>query len=167
MNTRFCIDSRIACHAFVAIAALTVGTAAYAGSVTVTGAFAQYVGAVQNGGPPNATFLTFINGAMVAPSEPLPGLESSFTPADPNDPDSVAMGLGRATVDLGGVNAVEFHVARVDDQGVATDDVSNLLAFTPGPAAEVGIGDEFLLGTFTLQNGVFFAADPIHRFRFR
>jgi len=150
------------------------------GLVCIQGGFLQYFGAVGNGDTQGGfasnpyLFQTYMNGAQVYPADPIPGLEAYFFPADPNDPGAMNTGLGHASVDLQGAQEINFWTEYDyddpfddPDQGVNhVVDVLNYIQFTPGPAAEVGVGDEFLLGTFAVQNGVFFAADAIHKFSF-
>lgn len=135
--------------------------------VTITAGFNEYSGAVGNGTgvAGDLVYQSIMNGNSIAPSEALPGLESSFIPPDPNDPSSVGQGIGRGVVSLGGSSSVDFYTSYYNPNDFTTHDgIPNLIAFTPGPAANVSVGSEFLLGTFTLQNGEWWAASPIHQF---
>lgn len=140
---------------------------ASAGFITITGGFGVYSGAVGNGTgtSPDLIATSTMNGVAIAPIEPIPGLEGSFIPPDPENPDSVGQGIGRGVVELGGATSVTFQTSFVDvNDGHEIIGIENLVAFSSGPGVNVSVGDEFLLGTFTLQNGEWWAASPIHEF---
>jgi hypothetical protein len=142
---------------------------ALAGFVEITGGFYEYTGAVGYGSDAQIfgelDYRSYMNGMTVTPSSPIPGLESIFTPPDPNDPNSVGTGIGIGTASLGGASQVSYYTSYFNPATQTwTDGQLNLLGFTPGPQANVAVGQEFLLGTISLQNGVWFATDPIHTF---
>jgi hypothetical protein len=152
---------------FAIAGVLCVSEPAAAGFVSITAGFNEYSGAVGNGigTSPDLIATSTMQGVAIAPTEPIPGLESAFIPPDPNDPNSVGQGIGRATVSLGGASSVDFQTTFVNtNDGSQIIGVDNLVAFDPGPGANVAVGDEFLLGTFTLKNGEWWAASPIHEF---
>lgn len=145
----------------------TVCGGASAGMVTISAGFGEYSGAVGNGLGIAGDFVytSHMNGSDIAPSEPLPGLETLFIPPDLDDPDSVGQGIGRGVIALGGASSVHFFTSYYNPaDGSTTDGVENLISFTPGPAVDVTVGDEFLLGTFAFLNGEWWAASPIHEF---
>lgn len=144
-----------------------VSGSASAEFVTISAGFGEYSGAVGNGTGIAGDFIyqSTMNGNAIAPIEALPGLESAFIPPDPNDPSSVGQGIGRGVVSLGGASSVDFFTSYYNpNDGTTTYGIENLIAFTPGPAVNVGVGSQFLLGTFTFQNGEWWAASPIHQF---
>jgi hypothetical protein len=155
----------------LSIGVICCGTAssARAGFVEITGGFYEYNGAVAYGSNPQVLgdydYRSYMNGMTLTPSSPIAGLENGFTPPDPNDPDSVGTGLGYGTASLGGASQVSYYTSYADPTTHTwVDGQLNLLGFTPGPQANVSVGQEFLLGTISLQNGAWFAADPIHTF---
>lgn len=146
---------------------LSMAISAHSAPVTVSASFDRYVGNVQSGpapGAPDFVFRSRINGVDVGPSQAIPGQESNFVAADPNDPSSQPSGTGYADVDLGGASSVSFVFATSNSGSAFVDSDPNLLQFTPGPAADVVVGQEFLLGTITFQNGNWFIDDRRHRF---
>ncbi len=151
----------------LSIVPLTMANSAHSAPVTISASFDRYVGNVQAGALPGSSGFAFrsrINGVNVRPSQAIPGLESRFAAADPADPSSQASGSGYADVDLGGATSVSFGFASSDSGGAFLDSDPNLLQFTPGPTADVVVGQEFLLGTITFENGNWFIDDRRHRF---
>ncbi|MCC6532108.1 MAG: PEP-CTERM sorting domain-containing protein [Burkholderiales bacterium] len=122
--------------------------------VSVSGGFLGYSGpagygdVTPVGGITGA--LTYINGQVLVPSEPLPGFE-----AHP--------GMGTAqTSFFVPASGVEYWIERDDpaNPGFSIEDPRNLIRFTPAPAQPVfgtGPTNSFLLGSFELENGVFWA----------
>jgi hypothetical protein len=164
---RISSDARTAI--FALMAAISLPSWASAGSVTVTAGFNQYSGAVGNGTgiAPDVIYESVMNDNYIAPIQPLPGSESLFIAPDPDDPSSVGQGIGLGVVPLGGATSVFFYTDSRDSLGFLTSvGIANLLSFTPGPAVDVGVGTPFLLGTFTVQNGEWWAASPVHEFTF-
>jgi len=151
------------------LAAIGLTGSASAGVASISASFGQYSGAVGNGVNEQSfgrlEYMSLMNGYPIGPIEAIPGLESFFTPADPNDPNALGQGIGRGVVDLLGASSVSFYTSVYDPDDESTIyGIDNLIDFTPGPNVNVEVGDEFLLGTFTLQNGEWWAADAIHRF---
>jgi hypothetical protein len=116
-----------------AIAAVVSATPAFAGVITISGGFGQYIGPV--GYPPgtpeyNGNGPTLFNGIQVDPTSP-----------------SSRPGVGLVTHDFApGTSSVDFFI---DNAGAS----HNLLQFTPAAPQDVQVGQEFLIGTFTIQNG--------------
>jgi len=165
------ILNRISAGTRLATLALLVSVSvcggASAGTVTISAGFGEYSGAVGNGVgiAGDRVYQSFMNGSNIAPIEPIPGLESLFIPPDLEDPDSVGQGIGRGIVPLGGASSVDFSTSvynPADDS--TTFGGANLISFAPGPAVDVAVGGEFLLGTFSFLNGEWWAASPIHDF---
>jgi hypothetical protein len=106
---------------------------ASASLITISGNFGQYIGPV--GYPPghpeyNGNGPTLFNGVQVDPTSP-----------------SSRPGVGLVTHDFApGTSSVEFWIENAFE-------VRNLLQFTPAPEQDVQLGQEFLIGTFTVQNG--------------
>ena len=63
-------------------------------------------------------------------------------------------GIGPALVSLGGGNQVEFW-----NSSFGVDATHNLISFVPSGVNDVDLGKEFLLGTITYTNGIWFT-DP-------
>ena len=63
-------------------------------------------------------------------------------------------GIGPASVALGGGNQVEFW-----NSSFGVDATHNLISFVPSGVNDVDLGKEFLLGTITYTNGIWFT-DP-------
>lgn len=137
----------------VAAGLLAGAQPAAAGEVTVTGDFNSYAGPawhkdyVGSWGTSEVRTRIEAGGAVqdLVPTGPLPG-------------DSYGLytdsGIGAAQAVLA-APALEFWI----DFG-AKDDV-NAISFTPGPAANVNVGDEFLIGTFAFTNGGWFGSIPV------
>mgnify|MGYP000430353627 CR=1 FL=1 len=109
---------------------MALSTAANAAPVSVVGGFTSFSGQVGAG----IDFVTRINGNVICPG-------------------------GDCSVNIG-TASVTFAppVSSVDFRQIAGGTLStpNLLTFTPAPAQDVGAGQEFLLGTFTYTNGIWF-----------
>ena len=140
---------------------------AHAAPVTVSASFDRYVGNVQFGADPRSPVLDYrtrINGVDVRPERAIAGQEALFLAADPADPGSAPSGVGYADTALDGTSSVRFGFATSNNGGAFDDEMRNLIEFTPGPVADVVKGQEFLLGTFTFENGNWFIDDRLHRF---
>jgi hypothetical protein len=114
-----------------------LSTPTQATPVTVTGGFTSFSGAVGAGGQ----FETLINGAVVCPNAGCQEIIGDL---------SLAFGSPVASVDF-----------RNSTSGSANE--PNLVMFTPAAPQDVILGQEFLLGTFTYRNGIWFT-DPTFGF---
>ncbi|MCU0840382.1 MAG: PEPxxWA-CTERM sorting domain-containing protein [Thiobacillaceae bacterium] len=146
--------------AFLALTA-ACATPAWSAPVTVGGGFTSYTGVAWEkqfaGGSSVTTRFSTDQGQPItlAPTQVLP-----------NDPNNylIGQGIGGGQLDLTTPNGstpvpsaeVEFWLSFDGDKSGV-----NAIRFTPGPAADVGVGDEFLLGTFTLANGGWFGTWPV------
>ena len=145
--------------AVLLVGVLHIGSAG-AALVSVTGGFLSYSGPT---GFDDVSVLgitgaqTLVNGNVVMPTAPIPGFEAF-------------PGIGTAVVPFGSaVPSVEFWIVRDDpaNPGTQIEDLRNFIGFAPAaPQSVSAAGQEFLLGTFSLQNGTFWAfADLTLRFR--
>jgi len=121
----------------VPFAFLILSAPTQATPVTVTGGFTSFSGTVGAGGQ----FETLLNGVVVCPDagcqEAIGNLNLIF--ASP-------------------VDSVDFR-----NSSFGSPNEPNLVSFTPAPAQDVSLGQEFLLGTFTYRNGIWFT-DPTFGF---
>ena len=107
-----------------------VAMPASASLITISGCFRQYIGPV--GYPPgtpefNGQGPSFFNGVQVDPTGP-----------------STRPGVGLVTHTFApGTSSVEFFFGA---------NTHNLLQFTPAPEQDVQLGQEFLIGTFTVSS---------------
>jgi hypothetical protein len=112
---------------------LLVPELAAASPVAVVGGFTGFSGLVGS----STGFETIIDGVSVCP------------------PAGCGTGFGSLSYSFGApLSAFDFYTAL---SGVPN--TKNELAFTPAPAQDVGVGEEFLLGTFTYSNGIWLT-DP-------
>jgi hypothetical protein len=142
------------------LATLLVAESASAGLVSVTGGITAYSGPTSDHfyHEVNTTVTTKIQRAADTPrSVPLEG-------PLPGDPDglfgSAGIGVGQLDLTYGGMlspaEGIEFWQSLDDSKGAV-----NGINFTPAPAAEVTVGQEFLVGTFTFTNGGWFGSIPL------
>ncbi len=141
--------------------ALLATTPALAAAVSVTGGITRYAGPTWDhvyAGAVTTTVTTKIQRAGAAPGnvpllQPLPGESTDlFTNA--------GIGLGELDLTNGGLLApaasIEFWQSFDDSK-----DAVNAIAFAAAPAANVTVGQEFLVGTFTFTNGGWFGSMPL------
>ena len=133
-----------------ATCALFGAASAAAGIVTTTGSFASYSGPVSYppGTPEAITGFprSFLNGELITPDVPA---------------SRRGVGLVTSHAFAPGTSSVDFYT---DELGAT----NNRLQVTPAPAQDVEVGDEFLIGTFTLENGDWWGGfgegDPLFSF---
>lgn len=115
-----------------------------AATVSVVGGFTGYNGPAGGCG----SFKTTINGQNVTPST---GCDFSSATAQISDTFPTT-------------DSVEFFERAIGD---SSDGTHNLVSFEPAnPQIVPGLNDEFLLGTLTFTNGVWFGVGPVATFHF-
>jgi hypothetical protein len=116
---------------------------AQAAPVFITGGFTSFSGVVGS----DWQFSTFINGDVC--------------------PDAgCGTGIGVANLSLGDAGSPESGVGKVDfySASFGAQSTPNQLVFTPAPLQDVARGQEFLLGTISYTNGIWFT-DPEFGFK--
>ena len=139
-----------------AIVAIFLHAGAASGAlVSVTGGFLSYSGPAgfDDVSPLGITgALTFVNGEVIQPTKPLAGFEAY-------------PGIGTTVVSFPSPQpTVEFWIVRDDpaNPGTQIEDPRNLISFaSASPQSVDGPGEDFLLGTFSLQNGTFWAFEKL------
>lgn len=124
---------RSARRAALALIALVIPIPAAASLVSVTAAFTSFTGTV---GDDNFQFETYIDGIRVCPDA------------------GCGSGIGVLHLALPGINAVEFQNT---DFGVFR--TFNEIFFSSAPAQDIVLGQSFLLGWLSYENGIWFT-DP-------
>ncbi|MEW6684216.1 MAG: choice-of-anchor K domain-containing protein [Nitrospirota bacterium] len=133
-------------------AIVCVAQAANAVPVSVIGGFTSFSGVVGAGG----SFVTTINGSVVCPES---GCDTTF--GDDSFPFTSIPPFTSpiSTVEFGNSTLSGFS----GTTPVYTPQTPNLLSFAPAAPQDVIAGQEFLLGTFTYANGIWFT-DPTFGF---
>jgi hypothetical protein len=130
---------------------------AHASLVSVTGGFTSFSGPVESASNPSLSLnvQTLVNSIEVTAQSAISGFEDEFT--------APGQGIGLGSITFASPqSSVEFWISvNGVDEGLR-----NLISFTPGPAVDVTVGAEFLLGTFTITNGTFLGGRGNHALGF-
>lgn len=147
--------------AALGVSGLLAATSGFAAQVSVTGGITRYSGPTWDHvytGQFTTTVTTRVQRAGdTAVNVPLQSaLPDEFTGLFSD----AGIGLGQVDLTRGGLlppaTSIEFWQSFDDSKGG-----ENGIAFTPAAAAEVSVGQEFLVGTFTFTNGGWFGSIPL------